>query len=224
MRIVITYLHKQDDQYAPLIDMAFASASTLGYETVMVGNIDAGDIHINFPAEREPRLMNWILAAQLAYIESPLFNEPSVLFSPDALIMQRLEPVFDKCFDVAFTDRKNSRWPINNGVIYLKPEHRVRIAALWRDALALCKTYPVETQDWFGDQQALHDVYMQGNHLRHGLVVQLLPCAGYNASPRMEEAVDEYLAASAYVIHLKGKRKDMMKNYWDYLCKKKSFK
>lgn len=218
MRIVITYQHRGDDSYLPLIDMALASASRLGYETVMIGNVDAGDIHLDFPADKEPYLMNWILAAQIAYVESPLFVENSVFFSPDALITRRLEPVFDMTFDLGFTDRANSRWPINNGVIFMKPQRRASIAKFFREALATCKKYSVETQKWFGDQQSLHDVYLSGAHRELELEVKMLPCRMYNAAPVLDDVLDRDLMEDAYVVHMKGKRKGMMKTYWEALC------
>ena len=222
MRIVITYQQRDDFTYQTLIGMAFDSAKRFGYETVLVGNTYMqGDIKMEFLPEEEPRLMNWILAAQLAYIQSPLFDQPTVIFSPDALILKPLEEVFEKDFDVAFTDRKNPKWPINNGVIYLKPERKQALAAFWQKALDVCKSYPVETQDWYGDQQALHDVLQAGVHQQIGLHVELLPCEVYNASPMKPGAgFDKRLIKDAYVAHFKGKRKSSMKDYWRYVCKK----
>lgn len=220
MRIVITFQRRGDASYLPLIEMAFASAKKFGYETVMVGpDALCADHHIRFTPDMEPLLMNWILAAQLAFIVSPLFDQPSVIFSPDALVVKHLEPVFREMFDVAFTDRKNPRWPINNGVIYLKPAKKNQLGAFWREALRICRGYPVETQEWYGDQQSVHDAYMQGYHLGLGVNVALLPCSTYNASPlRITETIDKQLLNQAYVIHFKGKRKGMMQKYWDLIC------
>lgn len=220
MRIVVTYQDRGDNSYINLIEMAFASAKRFGYETVMVGPYSLGaDHHICFTPDMESRLMNWILAAQLAFIVSPLFDQSSVIFSPDALVIKHLEPIFREPFDVAFTDRKNPRWPINNGVIYLKPAKRHQIGALWRKCLEICKSYPIETQDWYGDQQSLYDAYQAGAHRELGVNVALLPCATYNASPaRVTNTIDKQLLNQAYVAHFKGKRKDVMRTYWDFLC------
>lgn len=220
MRIIITYQQRKDHTYLDLIGMAFASAKRFDYSTVLIGNTFMhGDYKMEFLPDQEPHLMNWILAAQLAYIESPLFDQDSVIFSPDALVLKRLEPVFDLAFDVAFTDRKNPRWPINNGVIYLKPEKRAELAAMWRKCLEICKSYPVETQDWYGDQQSLNDALQAGVHTELGLQVELLPCEVYNASPmKPGQAPTKRLLQDAYVAHFKGKRKDAMKDYWRGLC------
>jgi hypothetical protein len=228
MRVVITFQLLEEKArakaslaYIDLIAMAFGSALALGYETVMVSNSILPATHkIDFPAEREPHLMNWILAAQLAYIESDLFDQPSVLFSPDALILRPLEPVFNEHdFDVAFTDRDNKKWPINNGVIYLMPRHKKALAALWRDALAVCKAYPLDVQEWYGDQQSLHDVVTAGRPEIHGLKYELLPCKTFNATP--DDHAGEYdhsLLKRAFIAHFKGKRKNQMATYWKYLC------
>ncbi len=216
MRVVITYLHKGNDEYLALIDQAFASAKRHGYETVIVGNYKGHADHwIYFGVDKESRLMNWILAAQLAFIESPLFDCESVLFSPDALINKPLDKVFELDFDVAFTDRDNKKYPINNGVIFLKPAQGIR--EFWLLCLAKCRTYSEDIQDWYGDQLSLWDVYNSGAHERLGVKAMLLPCDTYNASPK-QDVIDRRMIENAYVIHFKGKRKHMMKQY-EALCK-----
>ncbi len=221
MKVVITYQHRGDDQYIELINAAFASAKRLGYETVFIGsdfvNIEADHL-ITFPAEVEPKLMNWILAAQLYYIDSYLFDCNSVIFSPDALFTRPVDEVFDLGFDMAFTIRDNDKWPINNGVIFLNPDMKILIAQWWELAIGLCKGYPTETQDWYGDQLSLYDLWLTGRHKQLGLNVCMLPCEVYNASPRNGQDLDTKLIKSAYIIHLKGPRKTMMQEYWDAIC------
>lgn len=217
MRIVITYRHHGDDRYIALIKQAFASAKRFGYETMLVGYGPVGDAWMPDASEEE-YLMNWILAAQLQFIESDFFNQDSVLFSPDALIVRPLEQIFEQDFDIGFTVRDNPRWPINNGVIFLKPQNKEKIADYWKFAISVCKSYPVETQKWYGDQQSVHEVYAQGSHEQIGLNVKLLPCAKYNASPRLGP-VDHELLKYAYIVHFKGKRKPLMKEYWGAICK-----
>jgi hypothetical protein len=215
MRIVITYNHRGDDQYLSMIDLAFKSARRLGYTPVLVGNTKHADII--FSEKEEDRLMNWVLAAQIAYIRHPMFDCNSVIFSPDALIVRPLQPIFDEVFDVGFTDRQNPRWPINNGVIFLKPQHKERIAAFWEDGLKICKAYPEDIQNWYGDQQCLKDLLVQERHIHHEVAVRMFPCSQYNASPDDKE-IDASMLNSAYIIHLKGKRKPMMQKYWEKIC------
>ena len=135
MRVVFTYRHQGSQEYLDLITIAQESAARFGYRSVLVGDnipYELANDHIGSKtANDEPLLMNWILAAQLAFIESPLFDQPSVIFSPDALVIKPLEPIFEQDFDVAFTDRDNRRWPINNGVIFLHPARKDLIREFW---------------------------------------------------------------------------------------------
>lgn len=216
MNIVITYLHRGRDEYIEMIKDAFYSAKLHGYRCISVGNMPMGDVHIDFPASKEPYLMNWILAAQKEFIDSEYFDGESVIFSPDALINKPLERVFANYFDVAFTDRENKKYPINNGVIFLKDSNKEGLSAFWARCRELCKEYPFDIQDWYGDQKSLWDAYSAKEHERLGVGAILLPCEIYNASPRKGQIDDEILK-DAYIIHLKGARKTMMKLYKDRL-------
>lgn len=218
MNIVITYCHKGNDEYPVLIKDAFKSAERFGYNTVSVGNYALGKQHIDLAYDREPLLMNWILAAQKSYIDSPLFNCNSVLFSPDAIINKPLEPVFSKSFDMAFTNRNHSKYPINNGVIFIKPGKNSGISGFWGDCLAICKNYSIDIQEWFGDQKSLWDAYQNEVYLKYGLDVSMLPCDKYNASPSAH-VFDGSMINDAFVIHLKGKRKHLMAQYMGAVCR-----
>lgn len=214
MHVVIVYQHRGDEGYLELIRLAFASARNHDYETFLVGDVELGDTNIRFLRENEPLLMNWVLAAQLLYIESPFFTQDTVLFSPDALINKPLEPVFRQGFDVAVTDRVSKICPINNGVIFIKPENKKRIAAMWRKCLEICKSYPQEKQEWWGDQQSLYDFLQRGYDKEIGVKVKTLPCHTYNASPSNRAEVEEGMLDDAFIIHLKGNRKTLMGEYW----------
>lgn len=217
MNIVITYRHGGDTRYLELIDLAFKSAKQHGYNTILVGDIVDGDDFYNPDIEDGVYLMNWILRAQLSYIESELFDCNSVFFSPDALICRPLDDIFDLSFDLALTHRKNKKWPINNGVIYMKPKNKEKIANYWKQAIALCAAYPVDAQKWYGDQQSLGDLVESNKHSELGLNLRLLPCEKYNCSPR-NGAFEAGLLNRAHIIHLKGKRKNLMEQYWDFIC------
>lgn len=216
MNIVITYLHKGRDEYLELIKDAFYSAKLYGYKCITVGDTPLGDIHIDFPASKEVHLMNWILAAQKEFIDSEYFDGYSVIFSPDALINKPLESVFTNYFDVAFTDRDNKKYPINNGVIFLKSHNKKGLSSFWARCLEICKGYALDIQDWYGDQLSLWDAYSAKEHEKLGVNVALLPCAIYNASPRKGQ-IDDNILKEAYIIHLKGARKTMMKLYKERL-------
>lgn len=219
MRIVITYKNGGNTEYEELIKTAFASAKRLGYETVLVSDIelDCADIVLPFDASNEEYLMNWIVAAQLHYLKSSLFSCNSVFFSPDAIITKDLKPVFLNSFDIAFTDRLNRRYPINNGVIYIKhSDKKPNIISLWQKALDICKSYDIDLQKWYGDQKCLHDLYLTNAPQNLGVKISLLPCAIYNATPLTED-FQPLLMRGVYVLHFKGKRKHLMNQYWEAL-------
>jgi hypothetical protein len=214
MNIVIVYRDEGQNSYLPLIEMAFKSAKRIGYQTILITsnpNLQLADFNIIMPYEQEEFLMNWILAAQLAYINSGFFDVNSVLFSPDALIIKPLSDIFSKEFDVAFTDRDNKKYPINNGVIFLKPNNQPLLSNLWEQALLICKSYDLEIQKWFGDQLCLHDLLVKQIDKKLGVIVKLLPCETYNASPKI---LDYSFLTDVYIAHFKGKRKHLMKEYW----------
>jgi hypothetical protein len=219
MNIIITYRHGGDDRYLELIKLAFASAKRLGYNTVLIGDIVVDGVSVKPLIDKDEHLMNWILKAQLFYIESDLFNQDSVFFSPDALIAQPLDKIFKDNFDVALTNRSNRRWPINNGVIFMRPENKAKIAEYWREAIKICAEYPIDIQKWYGDQQSLGDLVSKNYAGEIGLNLKLYPCGKFNCSPRAGY-FDASLLDQAKIVHLKGKRKDLMEKYWDALCTK----
>lgn len=192
MKVVITY-RDEGKPYADLIQLAFKSANRFGYETRLIDDEDVKRPHLP--------LMDWILHAQLHFIKSDEFNQDTVLFSPDAIIQRPLSPVFKMGFDMAFTVRNNKRWPINNGVIFIKPEKKNLISAFWADCAIRCSKYEQHVRDWYGDQLSLHEELLAHNDKPYGLNVLRLPCSQYNANP----------GSGSYIAHYKGKRKDDMR-------------
>ncbi len=200
MKIVITYRHKGDQKYVDLIKMAFASAKQFGYTTVLVHAEDVPvEADIRIGCRHAAPLMDWVLAAQEAFCHSDAFNEDSVLFSPDAIINRPLEEVFDKDFDIAVTVRNHPRYPINNGVIFLKPKNKSKLQMFFVDTRLRCERQTPEIRDWFGDQLSLHEELAFYNDTPYGLKCERLPCEMYNYTP-----------PDAYITHFKGKRKDKM--------------
>lgn len=216
MNVVITYRHGGDELYYALIRDAFASAKRMGYKTISVGDFSDCDIHM--PFVQDMPLMNWILAAQKHYIDSPEFDCNTVLFSPDALINRPLEEVFSQDFDAAFTIRDNKKYPINNGVIFIKPDNKRGLTRFWQSCLDICALYPPEIQGWYGDQKALWDACEAGYDCACGIKKAFLPCDQYNASP-VNGRIDKVMLTSAFIIHLKGRRKEMMKQYKAAICR-----
>lgn len=216
---VITYRHEGNEEYPHLIEMAIESAARFGIETIVVGNLCFdGAKFLAFNGDAELHLMNWVLAAQRYYLNSIFFLQNSIFFSPDALFIHHPKIVFEKNFDVAFTVREHKLYPINNGVIFLKPAGREKIVQFWDRCLTRCKEYPLDIQGWYGDQKSLADELDNGAAKRIGLDVLTLPCSIYNAHTDQKSGLDHAFLARALIGHFKGKRKNRMENYHRYLC------
>lgn len=207
MRVVITYRHQGNDTYLELIKKAFASARKFKYDTMLiaVGMHDHPEIGCDFRlgvGGADMPLMDWILWAQYQYLHCGYFSDYTVLFSPDAIFLKDVTEVFQqKDFDIAVTVRDNQRWPVNNGVIYLKPGNRPGLRDFFLDCYTRCQGYEPHIRDWYGDQLALHQELEAHNDKPYGLKCLRLPCEIYNANPP---------GHGAYIAHYKGKRKEAM--------------
>lgn len=225
MKVVITYFD-YGKNYLDLLKMAFASAKLYGCQTVLVTSSDIGagqdeTLMVDHPGENV--LMPSILEAQKAYIDSALFDCNSILFSPDALVARPLGPVFDKPFDLGVTQGTSMDYPINNGVIYIRPEVKEQLSRLWADMIARCKSYPTRFQKWYGDQKAMHEVISEANDTPYGLRVERLLARPYNccfSHAREWCAYDDLTWISAYVLHFKGERKVRMAEFWEKIKKR----
>lgn len=226
MKAVITYYHYGDDEYLNLMRMAFASAEMFGCETLLVTSDDINvgqDVTLKVAPAGENVLMCGILEAQKAYIDSALFDSNSVFFSPDALVARPLGLVFNKPFDLGVTQGTSMEYPINNGVIYIKPEAKENLSLLWADMIARCKSYSEKLQAWYGDQKAMHEVIHAAGEKPHGLRVKRLLSMPYNAVFSHERpwcAMDDLAFHTAYVMHFKGKRKARMAEFWERVSKR----
>lgn len=221
-KVVITYFHYGRDEFLDLIRMAFASAKLFDCETVLVTSSEIGlgqDHTLKVAHPGENVLMPAILDAQKAYIDSPLFDSNSVLFSPDALVARHLRLAFEGDFDMGVTNGSCLGYPINNGVVYIRPETKNRLTHLWNDFIIQCKSYKPELQKWYGDQKAMQDVMVRSNDTPYGLNVKRLISIKYNAafSKKGWIASDQLAYVNAFVWHFKGNRKDRMAEFWERL-------
>lgn len=220
MKVVVTYFDYGKPEYLELLKMAFASAKLFGCETILVTSSDIGagqDATIKVAHPGEDVLMPSILEAQKAYIDSALFDSNSILFSPDALVARSLGPVFDKPFDLGVTQGTTMDYPINNGVIYIRPESKEQLSKLWSDMIVRCKSYSERFQKWYGDQKAMQELISEAGDKPHGLNVKRLLARPYNACfshARAWCAYDDLTWHTAYVIHFKGVRKERMAEFW----------
>lgn len=219
MKVVITYFDYGKD-YLELLKMAFASAKLFGCETILVTSTDIGagqDVTLKVPHAGEDVLMPSILEAQKAYIDSALFDSNSVLFSPDALVARSLGPVFDKPFDLGVTQGTTMDYPINNGVIYIRPETKEKLSQLWADMITRCKSYSKRFQHWYGDQRAMEEIITEAHDKPYGLDVKRLLARPYNACFSHNRPwcdYDDLTFHTAYVMHFKGGRKEKMAAFW----------
>ncbi len=227
MKIVITYKHTENDAYIDLINMSLTSAKKRGYTTVLITTPSVGfDIRgqefcpikadYYMISEDEQYLMNWILRAQEIFINSELFDENSVFFSPDALIIKDLYKIFDEDFDIGVTERFNfPEYPINNGVIFLKFAGKEKLSKMWKEMRIRCYHYPKNIQEWYGDQKALSDVLVIYDDVPFGVKTKRFLCDTHNMSPSykdtLESAIDKL--SNAFIIHFKGARKGMMESF-----------
>ena len=221
MKIVITYKHTGNDDYLDLIKKSFYSAKSRGYTTVLV---TTGEISVQadevIQIEDERYLMNWILKAQEAFINSSVFTENSVFFSPDALILQDLHKVFEGSFDLGVTERFNfPEYPINNGVIFLKVEAKEKLKSMWAEMRVRCYHYPVQIQEWYGDQKALSDILVIYDDAPFGVKTQRFLCETHNMSPSYKGSLESEIEkiANAFIIHFKGARKGMLESFYRLL-------
>lgn len=210
MNIVITYRHDGNTKYPPLIELAFKSAKKHGYKTILVGS-DGFESDDHLPVAKSPRLelCEWILFAQEAYLKSDLFNEDTVFFSPDTLIVKSLDSVFRRKFDWAVTERPSMKDKINNGVMFVKPENKDKLIECWGLMRQIASGYEARLKAWYADQRAVNEI-LAGNP-PCGLNILRLPCKTYNASPDKDGG--NIALKHAYILHFKGLRKEMMEKY-----------
>lgn len=105
--------------------------------------------------------MMWILEAQAAAIRNA--SGPSVMVSPDSLIMGPLDSLFGG-WDVLFLTRRKPK-PIVNSVIAFQPSER--LAVLWDRFIAHSKGLDAKSLEWGADIDALVS-YMAIQPLENG--------------------------------------------------------
>jgi hypothetical protein len=221
MRFVITYREQGREGFPELVRKACASVKKFGHETVLIGSpVDGAEVDHFIPSgkEVEPLLAIWILYARQSYIESPLFDCNSVFIDPDVLLVRSIDDVFDRDFDIAFTEREVKGDEINTGVVFIKPDNKDALIGLFEELRKKCRSYPYNKQTWFGDQKSVNDILNECAS-PCGLRVLKLPCDIYNASPCMEQTPEKMernrkMAENARIMHFKGYRKDMMHGVW----------
>ena len=124
-----------------------------------------------------------------------------LVLDTDLIVQADLRGVFSLPFDVALTWRDGPIYdaegqditkvmPINTGVMWS------RAPEFWRQCVSECEAH--EYDGWYADQLSVARVARHFNVLR-------LHCDNFNFTPNRGDSV-----AGRYVLHYKGKRKDMM--------------
>ena len=175
-----------------------------------------------------------------AYINSTLFQCPTVFLDIDAFLIRPIHQIFFEDFDVGLTHRHIvGQMPINEGVIFANNKNPSNVRLFFESYLAsylaaennaeLGKIY-TNIRRWRGGQLAINaaaggtQFYATSTALtEYGTKIAYLPCSKFNLSQINEEEVNKHLRDRCCVLHLKGNRKgwiDRLINslaYWGYV-------
>lgn len=106
----------------------------------------------------ETRLMLWILDVWIAYLDSPDFNDDTILLSPDMLVIDDLRRHVQPA-DLGILVRTSEKFtdspmPILNGVQFWRCAAKAKLAAFYRAVYARAATLPETLIRWGADTQA----------------------------------------------------------------------
>lgn len=181
------------------------SAALQGYKTKIVTDTQT-DIQawLRVGNARESGLMRWILDAQAETIRKT--DSPSVMVSPDSLVMGPLDVLFGG-WDVVLLTRNKPK-PIVNSVIAFQPSDR--LARLWQRVSDHAKSLDARSLEWGADIDALVS-YMSIQPTENGVrmiddvLVRFMPMASVFTSVSRTGA-----RPSAPIWDFKGSRKSLM--------------
>jgi hypothetical protein len=166
--------------------------------------------------------------AMAAYVESGLFDAPTVFLDSDAFLLRPIHNVFTNEFDVGLTHRDIvGQMPINEGVIFANTLDRAAVRSMFRSYLASylaiegsedIKAIYTNLRRWRGGQLSINAIGGRGQVYssmlgtdNKGVRVAYLPCSTYNLSEIHEQSVNARLLQRCAVLHLKGPRKSWTK-------------
>lgn len=175
---------------------------------------------------RFDHLMLWEIDAWIAYFESDLVAENSILVDPDLLFLKDPRPVFDGDFDVGLTwhEYRTLDHAINAGVIFCRVRRDGTAVA---DFFKRCRDELMQLDpkylQWFGDQEALCRA-VGHNHLETSKLppptnvgttaVAFFPCLHFNYWPSDHEMESDFRKEGKFVVHFKGERKQFIFSYF----------
>ena len=120
-----------------------------------------------------------------AVVQAAPEGDRILLIDADTMVLLPLDPVWDLEFDLAYTV-KDSRFPFNSGVVFLRVNDRARaFAAAWQAENARLLNTPTVHREWrrqYGgvNQAALGAMLTNGIVEQLGLQVAKIPCAEWN--------------------------------------------
>lgn len=195
---------------------------------------DAGDIDgahlVRLPIDANAPMYERVVAMN-AFVHSRAFAAPVLFLDSDAFVNRPLGETFGLRFDVAVTVRSPllGLMPLNEGVILAKAERPAAIRGFFDRYLAtydrLCgdatiREYYGDIRRWRGGQLALNAVCAGAAPFNSrdivdcgGAMVRGLPCIHFNHSCEHGKDLTSQDVAQAYVVHLKGVRKDMLDRF-----------
>ena len=127
------------------------------------------------------RLQQWLVEIRLAYLESPAFDQDTVLVSPDTLVLGNLAACLRPGVDLALLVRPKfqGQWKaILNSVQWWSYAAKDRLIAFYREAVARGRALEERYQVWGGDTEALRELLepiQEGVAHRRDLCVDMVP-------------------------------------------------
>lgn len=135
-------------------------------------------------------------------------TEDTILMDVDMVVMQEIGHVFERDFDICYTERTKTRMPLNGGVLFVKPTAAAKAfftewARVDAELLKNRNRYVQYIRKYGGQNQASFG-YLLDNKKRNKCVVNTcvdkVPCTIYNVCQEEWHAVDD----STRVIHCKS--------------------
>jgi uncharacterized Rossmann fold enzyme len=201
--------HPFYQDYSPFLNILRASCEKFGHRHIVItDDASVGRDDDAFVTPLPDNLMRAILAGQLAYLQSALAKEDTVLLGADCALARDPAEVFKQEFDIAFTTGPFTDCILNTGAIYIRGGSGV--AYIWERALGSMRL----DAEWGDDQKALAAVVHPtlepsvtvGNG---GPIIRFLPVDPFNLAP--EYPGDDCTRGT--VLHFRGPRKDWMMDY-----------
>lgn len=144
----------------------------------------------------ERRLMLWIVEVCLRYLESPHFDQDTILLSPDVLAFSQLRGYFGGDLSVVVRlENKHAGWPLMNVAQWWPVRSRAKLVSLYEAVLERARTLPEDVIVWGADTEPLVHLL---SPLTPGVVRR--PVGGHTLAVRMLEAKEVLRAMSSSAI------------------------